>query len=280
MLLPSSCSTFRWSIAENLVETCIKASHRPLFGDWIGSLHSYAAVEHEPPKLRLTIDIRPLPDDLITHARCDFGYDAAGEITSAKLIGQSFVGRLVREQGRWLGQFTIGGEISGSMENVLRIGLSLLCEARGDLLLHASAVEREGAVYVFSGPSGAGKTTIATELTAGATPVALERVVLRIRDRDHIEVHSTPFSDPTRVLLGPRVGRMARLCFIEQADRHACDPLAPFAAVQRLFAQTLVCSRRQGQLTRTLDAVSRVAETGRCMRLLFCRDPGFWNMIV
>src|SRR5205814_532788 len=46
-----------------------------------------------------------------------------------------------------------------SAEAALRIAVSLALPRRGGLLLHSSGVVEDGRGHVFSGPSGAGKTT-------------------------------------------------------------------------------------------------------------------------
>ena len=47
-----------------------------------------------------------------------------------------------------------------AIDSVLRIVHTLLLSAEGGFLLHASSVVRNGRAFLFTGPSGAGKTTI------------------------------------------------------------------------------------------------------------------------
>ncbi|MBY0527377.1 MAG: PqqD family peptide modification chaperone [Gemmataceae bacterium] len=54
---------------------------------------------------------------------------------------------------------------------------------RGQLVLHASAVEREGSIMAFAGPSGQGKTTLANLFGRQGSPVVSEDLLLVKMDR-------------------------------------------------------------------------------------------------
>jgi hypothetical protein len=80
------------------------------------------------------------------------------------------------------------------IENVCRISFSTLASLRGALVLHASAVATVDGAYVFTGPSGAGKTTAARLLCEGghARLLAEELTVLQVGALESLAL-GTPF---------------------------------------------------------------------------------------
>ena len=74
----------------------------------------------------------------------------------------------------------------------------------GDFLLHAAGIAYQGKGYVFSGYSGVGKSTLATELAAipGVTVLGEDQVVVR-RQKNRYMVYGTPWhTNPARCAQG------------------------------------------------------------------------------
>jgi len=188
-------------------------------------------------------------------------------------------GVLERTSGRYQGCFTVAADGPGPLEIVLRACLSVLCEQAGALLIHASAVVRDGGVWLFCGPAGCGKSTIASELAAGAMPLAVDRAVLVAEQDGSFTAHSTPFSDHERRLTGPQSGPLAGLCLIEQAAEHRVEELPPWAAITALLPQTLAFSRAPVVVERVMATVGRLAESGLCCKLYFAKNDGFWRLL-
>ena len=78
-----------------------------------------------------------------------------------------------------------------SLENCIRVAFAALLAWKGDILLHATGILRKGLVYLFFGPSEAGKSTIAIMRNDG-TVLNDESMVMYI-DKDKIKVQGTPF---------------------------------------------------------------------------------------
>ncbi len=102
------------------------------------------------------------------------------------------------------------------------------------LLLHASGIAIDGRGYVFFGPSGAGKTTVAKLAAGHGQLLTDENVVLRLKS-DGVEVCSTPFwghSTPPELIR--RINRcvpIAGLFSLTQAPDFSLTPLTPGQAV-------------------------------------------------
>ncbi|HQP39628.1 MAG TPA: hypothetical protein PLI95_30800 [Polyangiaceae bacterium] len=225
-----------------------------------------------------------LPDDRLEPApapsvRCV--HDPVSGGRTILLRHASLAGVLMDDRGRYDGRFTpVGTSAAESLwEVAVRTTVSFLCEDRGYLLLHASAVLHDDGVWLFAGPSGSGKTTLATALGGGGEPLSLDRCLVAFDEHGRAIAHSTPFSDAGAILTGNLSGPVAGICFIEQALEHQIHAVTPFEATRKLLQQSLAFSRDRERLERTMAAAGKLAASGLCLRLRFARDDRFWPLV-
>jgi hypothetical protein len=79
-----------------------------------------------------------------------------------------------------------------AVAGIIAVGavLGLLLELRGDVALHASAIEVDGHAFAFAGTSGAGKSTLAAlTCSAGAGLVADDLLRVELRDGPPLRCH-------------------------------------------------------------------------------------------
>ncbi len=158
-----------------------------------------------------------------------------------------------------------------AVESALRIAVSLLLPRRGGLLLHSSGVIEGGRGYVFSGASGAGKTTT-VRLLEPRTPLGDDLVAL-VPDGEGFRALATPFAGEYGVV-APVSAPLARLYFIEQADEHARIPLDAASARARILRNTLSYARDVDTIGHLQDVADRLARRVPCARVRFLRDAG------
>ena len=126
-----------------------------------------------------------------------------------------------------------------SLDSVLRIVHSLILAERGGFLLHSASAICEGRAYLFSGVSGAGKTTMTRLAPRGCHP-AYRRNFLLAPERAAATRHSALLSPES----WPRPARIARapvaaLFFLEQGPENRVDELPSAEAVRRLMRNIL-----------------------------------------
>ena len=80
-----------------------------------------------------------------------------------------------------------------SVDAALRILHTLLLAEAGGFLLHAASAVRNGRAFLFFGPSGAGKTTVARLAVSDATLLTDEISYVR-RDGESYSAYGTPFT--------------------------------------------------------------------------------------
>lgn len=155
------------------------------------------------------------------------------------------------------------------VDAVVRYVLSRQLLDRGGLLLHASAVVREGTAWVFAGPSGVGKTTISQRLPGRV--LGDEAIALTCEDGTLV-CHATPYwqalpdSAPVAGLLFPEQGATNEWIELSRARSLAklmscTGPLLPGSESQVMVAAEHFVSTGTTHLASIrLESVEAIAE--------------------
>jgi hypothetical protein len=188
-------------------------------------------------------------------------------------------GELRRTETGYRGRIQAQGDHIETLDGIVSLLLAILAKENGQIVLHSSAMARDGLAWLFVGPGGAGKTTIAVELNGGRTPLSVDRTLVAFDEDGTAIAHSTPFGDRNRDLPGPGQAKIAGIFFIEQADVHEALPVGPFEATRLIIAQTIAPTRTRETVQKVMDAVGRLVDGVPCHRLRFRKDDGFWPLI-
>jgi hypothetical protein len=163
--------------------------------------------------------------------------------------------------------------------DLFRLLCGFLLLQEGGLLLHASAVVARGRAWVFSGPSGAGKTTIAG--LAGARRVLNDETVALRPGAAGWTACATPFYGSG----GPAMARanahapVRALCFLRKARRFAHRRLSPAEAVARAFPEVMLPKRDGRVVERLLGALTALAAAVPAYDLSFAPRAALWDYL-
>ncbi len=175
-----------------------------------------------------------------------------------------------------------------SLDSVLRIVHSLILAERGGFLLHAASAICDGRAYLFSGVSGAGKTTMTRLAPADITLLTDEISYVPPRDvrpsdvrpSDHgYHAFGTPFAGELAKAGENCTAPVSALFFLEQGPENRVDELPSADAVRRLMRNILFFAEDQGLVEKLFatacDFVARVP----IRRLTFYPDARVWDEI-
>jgi hypothetical protein len=175
-----------------------------------------------------------------------------------------------------------------SLDSVLRIVHSLILAERGGFLLHSASAICDGRAYLFSGVSGAGKTTMTRLAPADITLLTDEISYVRPNhdrpsnarpsDREY-HAFGTPFSGELAKAGENCAAPISALFFLEQGPENRFDELPSGDAVRRLMRNILFFAEDKGLVEKLFatacDFVARVP----IRRLTFYPDSRVWDEI-
>jgi hypothetical protein len=169
----------------------------------------------------------------------------------------------------------VGNEYA--LDSLLRVLLSWKLAARNGFLLHAATVIRNGKAYIFTGRSGAGKSTVAS-LSPPGTVLTDEISLLRC-ENGVWRAYGTPFWGEFRAA-GSNTSAPVRGIFrLAQAAENLLTPLRPMELLRALMPNVLFFSAESEANRRLLEILSHAAEAISGYQLAFRLDPTFWEVL-
>ncbi len=165
-----------------------------------------------------------------------------------------------------------------SLDSVLRILHSLILAERGGFLLHAASAICDRHAYLFSGVSGAGKTTMTRLAPADITLLTDEISYVRPGASGYT-AFGTPFAGelarPGENCSAP----VSCLFFLEQGPENLVDDVPPAEAVRRLMRNILFFAEDHRLVEKLLDTACDFVARVPIRRLTFYPDGRVWDEI-
>jgi hypothetical protein len=185
-------------------------------------------------------------------------------------------------EGAALRSFSSGIRFDGvrnqyALDSLLRVVLSWKLLARRGFLLHAATVVRNGKAYIFTGRSGAGKSTVASLSPEGS--VLTDEISLLRREEGVWRAYGTPFWGEFRAAGSNTSVPVAGIFHLLQAAENRVDTLRPLAILRALLPNVLFFSREAEANRRLLDIVSQAATEIPGYNLAFRKSSAFWEVL-
>jgi hypothetical protein len=178
----------------------------------------------------------------------------------------------------------MGGALA-PLNSFLRVVCSFCLLERGGLLLHASSIVSQGRAFVFAGPSGAGKTTMA-RLGAPRPVLSDEVTALRpttSRPAPAFDCFPTPFwGDLVRDRAGPP-GPLALIGFPVHGDGNGEPPTLHPASTGDAFSRLLECviafDLSGNEKASVLDAAAAIVRSVSCVHVEYSLERSPWELL-
>jgi hypothetical protein len=166
-----------------------------------------------------------------------------------------------------------------AIDTVMRIVHSLVLAERGGFLVHSASVVRNGRAFLFSGVSGAGKTTISRLAPPDATLLTDEISYVR-RVGDCYEACGTPFAgDLGRA--GENVSApLAGVYLLAQGRHNHASPIRPADAARRLLRNILFFADDAGRVEQLFRSACEFVSRVPVYELTFLPDKRVWDLVV
>lgn len=165
-----------------------------------------------------------------------------------------------------------------STDSVLRIVQSLLLSAEGGFLLHASSMIHNGRAHVFTGPSGAGKTTM-TRLAPSSAVLLTDEISCVRRTGDGWHAYGTPFAGELRTSGECVSAPVAAVYRLEQGTRTRLAPLTAAEGIRTVMRNLLFFTPDAAAGRQVLDTVCELGAAVPVLRLIFTPDREVWSAI-
>jgi hypothetical protein len=225
-------------------------------------------------------------------ARPEFAFDI--DLTPPVDIPADADVRVFRDNGRWWferGDFraewdpaTCQGRIRQSanpyaIDAVLRIVHTLLLARQGGFLLHSASAVRNGRAFLFTGISGAGKTTI-SRLAPGDVTLLTDEISYVRRDGHAYRAFGTPFAGELAKVGENISAPVAALYFLAQGLENRVETIAPAEAARNLLRNVLFFAEDPELVRFVFDAACEFVSKVPVHRLTFLPDSRVWDLIV
>jgi hypothetical protein len=165
-----------------------------------------------------------------------------------------------------------------SIDTVLRIIHSLILAKEGGLLIHAASAVRNGNAFLFSGLSGAGKTTISRLAPLDVTLLTDEISYIR-RDKDRYVAFGTPFAGELAKVGKNIHAPLKALYFLRQGLDNKVESMNRTEAIRQLMENVLFFAQDQELVGYVFESACNLIQTIPIFQLTFLPDERIWELI-
>ncbi len=163
------------------------------------------------------------------------------------------------------------------LEYCLRILFAYFILRIGGILIHAAGISRNGKGFIFSGPSGIGKSTV-SKLSPEAIILNDDLTIIKPGLDQKWAIYSTPFANPGQKIHNKSVP-LVGIYLLEQSNEVTLEEVSPGKAVAELFANVPVVSMDSHSADQLFTIIHEIIRDVPVNKLRFIMDPSFWILI-
>jgi hypothetical protein len=171
----------------------------------------------------------------------------------------------------------IGAKNAYALDSLLRILLSWVLLRHAGFLLHGATVVRNGRAYVFTGRSGAGKSTVASLSPSGS--VLTDEISLLRRENGEWRAYGTPFWGEFRAAGSNSSAPVAGIFRLAHAPENRIKPLRAVETLRGILPNVLFFSEELAANQRLLEILGQAVKEISGYNLAFRRDKTFWEAL-
>jgi hypothetical protein len=165
-----------------------------------------------------------------------------------------------------------------AIDSVLRIVHTLIQAVEGGFLLHGASAIRNGRAFLFSGISGAGKTTISRLAPSDAVLLTDEISYVR-RGGEGYYACGTPFAGELARPGENAAAPIERLYFLAKGPENRIDPIEPGDALRMLLRNILFFADDADLVKMVFRSACEFLGRVPAFRLTFYPDQRVWDLI-
>ncbi len=163
------------------------------------------------------------------------------------------------------------------IEHLIRLASALWIYKAGGMMFHAAGISRENKGYLFSGQSGAGKTTVCR--VSRDVVILNDDLVVLTPQKGEWWVWATPFSNPTQVQPNMGSAKLYAILNLVQDLNHRIIPTHPAAAAADLMTHIPFLGSHKEFIEDIFLRCISIVKNAETYELHFLPDNGFWSLI-
>ena len=165
-----------------------------------------------------------------------------------------------------------------AIDTALRIVHTIVQATRGGFLLHGASAIRNGRAFLFSGVSGAGKTTI-SRLAPGDAILLTDEISYITRKRGDYRACGTPFAGELARPGENAAAPIARLYFLAKGPENTVEPIQAGDALRLLLRNILFFADDPELVKMVFRSAHEFLGKVPAYRLTFYPDGRVWDLI-
>ncbi len=163
------------------------------------------------------------------------------------------------------------------VELFFRVVTAIRIFTKGGLLVHAAGLEKDNAGYLFTGHSGAGKTTVCS--LSYDCKILNDDMIILSRINSSWSITSTPFTNDTQVPPNSGIAPLQKILHLNQAKHHRIEEVTKTEALADLLAHIPVISQSPNHLKSLVNRCNEIVANVQVYNLHFLPDAGFWELL-